>query len=529
MEDGRSNGLPNEFEDIVMSDTAQTIAQVIEAGADGDVALTAPGGVPLTYGGLRTQVAGTVAALNARGIGAGDRVAIVLDNGPEMAAAFLGIGAGATAAPLNPSYRADEFEFYLTDLRAKLLVIGAGKETPAEAVAMKLGVPVARLVGRPAEGAGVFTLDFPATMPANTTQPRAPSMASPEDIALVLHTSGTTSRPKIVPLAQRNVCASAYNIRRTLALTKDDVGLCVMPLFHIHGLMAALLAPLSAGGTVCCSPGFNALKFFAWLGEAHPTWYTAVPTMHQAILLRAPKNAEVVAASRLRFIRSSSSALPPSVLAELERVFRAPLVEAYGMTEAAHQMASNPLPPAARKPGTVGLPAGPEIRVVDEGGRTAPTGSKGEIVIRGGNVMAAYENNPAANETGFVDGWFRTGDVGTMDADGYLSIVGRLKEIINRGGEKISPREVDEIIMEHPAVHQCVTFAVPHEMLGEDVAAAIVLREGHTADERELRQFAAVRLADFKVPRKILIVKEIPVGATGKLQRIGLAAKLGLA
>ncbi|HEX7545739.1 MAG TPA: acyl--CoA ligase [Gemmatimonadaceae bacterium] len=512
-----------------MSDTAQTIAQLLEAGADDHTAITAPGGVPLTYGALRAHVANTVAALNARGIGTGDRVAIVLDNGPEMAAAFLGIGAGATAAPLNPSYRADEFEFYLTDLRAKLLVIAAGKETPAEAVATKLGVPIARLVARPGEGAGSFTLDFPETMPASSAQPRSPRMASPDDIALVLHTSGTTSRPKIVPLAQRNVCASANNIRRTLSLTKHDIGLCVMPLFHIHGLMASLLAPLSAGGTVCCTPGFNALKFFSWLGEVNPTWYTAVPTMHQAILLRAPKNAAVVAASRLRFIRSSSSALPPTVLAELERVFRAPLVEAYGMTEASHQMASNPLPPAPRKPGTVGVPAGPEIRVVDEGGRTVPSGSKGEIVIRGGNVMAAYENNPAANDTGFIDGWFRTGDVGTMDDDGYLSIVGRLKEIINRGGEKISPREVDEIIMEHPAVHQCVTFAVPHEMLGEDVAAAIVLREGQVVDERELRQFAAVRLADFKVPRKILIVKEIPVGATGKLQRIGLAAKLGLA
>lgn len=509
-----------------MSDIAQTIAQLLEAGADAHTAIMAPGGVPLSYAGLRSHVANTVAALNSRGIGSSDRVAIVLDNGPEMATAFLAIASGATAAPLNPSYRADEFEFYLTDLRAKLLVIAKGKETPAEAVAVKLGIPVARLAAQPEQGAGSFTLEFPAGLTGIAVS--APTMSRPDDIALVLHTSGTTSRPKIVPLAQRNVCASADNIRRSLALTAKDVGMVVMPLFHIHGLMAALLAPLSAGGTVWCTPGFNALKFFAWLSEANPTWYTAVPTMHQAIMLRAPKNADAVAASRLRFVRSSSSALPPTVLAEIERVFRARLVEAYGMTEASHQMASNPLAPRERKPGTVGLAAGPEIRVVTEEGETVPVGARGEIVIKGGNVMAAYENNPDANATAFINGWFRTGDVGTMDDDGYLSIVGRLKEIINRGGEKISPREVDEIIMEHPAVHQCVTFAVPHEMLGEEVGAAIVLREGHSATDRELREFAAIRLADFKVPKKIVIVKEIPVGATGKLQRIGLAAKLGL-
>ena len=288
-------------------------------------------------------------------------------------------------------------------------------------------------------------------------------MASPDDVALVLHTSGTTSRPKIVPLAQRNVCASADNIRRTLSLTKDDVGLCVMPLFHIHGLMAALLAPLSAGGTVCCTPGFNALKFFAWLGEVHPTWYTAVPTMHQAILLRAPKNADVVAASRLRFIRSSSSALPPTVLAELERVFRAPLVEAYGMTEASHQMASNPLPPAARKPGTVGVPAGPEIRVVDEGGGRSRSDQRARSSSAAGTSWPRTRTIRPRTRPDSSTAGSAPATSARWTLDGYLSIVGRLKEIINRGGEKISPREVDEIIMEHPAVHQCVTFAVPHD------------------------------------------------------------------
>jgi oxalate---CoA ligase len=501
-----------------------TIPNLLTVGADDANALSSPGGVPLSYVALRSLVADTTAALNTRGIGAGDRVGIVLDNGPEMAATFLSVASAATAAPLNPSYRAEEFEFYLTDLNAKLLIVAEGKDSPAVGVAKKLNVPIARLHAHPEKGAGTFTLAFEGQPGSGST----PRQTTTDDIALVLHTSGTTSRPKIVPLAHRNVCASASNIRGTLALTSGDRNLVIMPLFHIHGLIAALLAPLSAGGEVCCSPGFNALKFFSWMGEVRPTWYTGVPTMHQAILLRAPGNAEVLRDHRLRFIRSSSSALPPTVITQLETTFGVPVVEAYGMTEAAHQMASNPLPPRPRKPGTVGPSGGPEIRIVDTSGNSLPSGATGEIVIRGVNVMTAYENNPKANADAFYGEWFRTGDQGVMDGDGYVSITGRLKEIINRGGEKISPREVDEIIMGHPAVHQCVTFAMPHEMLGEDVAAAIVLKQGAEATDKELRQFAASRLADFKVPRKILILSEIPVGATGKLQRIGLAQKLGL-
>ena len=302
-----------------------------------------------------------------------------------------------------------------------------------------------------------------------------------------------------------------------------------MPLFHIHGLIAALSAPLSAGGEVCCSPGFNALKFFAWLAEVKPTWYTGVPTMHQTILRArraTPRSSRAIgcasSARRRRRCRRRSSR-------ELERVFGAPVIEAYGMTEAAHQMASNPLPPARASPARSGRAAARRFASSTTTGNPVPRGRTGEIVIRGTERDAAYENNPKANAEAFYDGWFRTGDQGVMDDEGYVTITGRLKEIINRGGEKISPREVDEIIMDHPAVHQCVTFAMPHDMLGEDVAAAVVLREGAAATDKELREFASARLADFKVPKKILILNEIPVGATGKLQRIGLAQKLGLA
>jgi acyl-CoA synthetase (AMP-forming)/AMP-acid ligase II len=288
------------------------------------------------------------------------------------------------------------------------------------------------------------------------------------------------------------------------------------------------MAPLAAGSQVFCTPGFNALKFFAWMDEAKPTWFTAVPTMHQAIASRAPKNLDIIKRHPLRFMRSSSSSMPPQVIREAEEIFGAPLVESYGMTEATHQMASNPLPPGARKPGTVGVAAGPEVGIMAEDGTLLPRGDTGEIVIRGANVTAGYESNPKANAEAFQNGWFRTGDQGVMDAEGYISITGRLKEIINRGGEKVSPREVDEILMDHAAVAQVVCFGMPHPKLGEEVAACVVLREGQAVTERELQAFVAQRAADYKVPKKILFMDEIPKGATGKLQRIGLAQKLGL-
>jgi acyl-CoA synthetase (AMP-forming)/AMP-acid ligase II len=301
-----------------------------------------------------------------------------------------------------------------------------------------------------------------------------------------------------------------------------------MPLFHIHGLIAGLAAPLSRGGAVFCTTGFNALKFFAAMEAARPTWYTAVPTMHQAILIRAAHNRDIIGRHRLRFVRSSSSSLPPQVIGQLEAVFHAPVIEAYGMTEATHQMAANPLK-GKRKPGSVGLAAGPEIAIMDESGSLLGPDAVGEVVIRGPSVTSGYENNANANGEAFVNGWFRTGDQGVIDADGYLTLTGRLKEIINRGGEKVSPREVDEALMDHPAVLQVVAFAVPHDMLGEDVAAAVILREGEKATEQQLRAFLSERLAPFKVPRKIVFLYEIPKGSTGKLQRIGLAQKLGLA
>lgn len=504
-----------------MMSTANTIQDLIGRGADGDPALLAPDRPALSYGALRQLVGETVLKLGQLGIGRNDRVAIVLPNGPEMAAAFIAIGSTATTAPLNPSYRAGEYRFYLNDLKAKALVIESGSATPAAAVAMELGISIIELEAPAETPAGRFTLKG-----TSAGKPSTPGPAEARDIGLVLHTSGTTSRPKLVPLSQANICASAQNIAQTLALRPADSCLNIMPLFHIHGLMAAVLASLGAGASIFCSPGFNALKFFTWLAAARSSWYTAVPTMHQAILARAPRNRPVIEKAGLRFVRSSSSSMPPKIMAALEDTFNVPVIESYGMTEAAHQIASNPLPPSPRKSGTVGPADGPEVRLMDPGGKFLRPGETGEIVIRGSNVTGGYEANQDTNASSFTNGWLRTGDLGRFNEDGYLSIVGRIKEIINRGGEKISPREVEEVLLDHPSVAEAVTFAVPHDKLGEDVAAAIVLTEGSSIGSNDIRAFVRQRLADFKVPRRVILVDEIPNGATGKVQRIGLHEKL---
>jgi acyl-CoA synthetase (AMP-forming)/AMP-acid ligase II len=498
--------------------TPTTIRDLIGAGAG--AALGAPGRSDLTYAQLTRLIEETRARLGGTGGGRARRVALVLPGGPELAAAVLAVAAGAAAAPLNPAYRRAEFEFFLDDLEADALIVEQGSTSPAVDAAKARGMTVLELRAMSGEPAGSFTLEGAAPAGA-TAEPMG------EDVALLLHTSGTTARPKLVPLRQRNLTASARHIAATLRLTPEDRCLNIMPLFHIHGLIGALLASLAAGASVSCAPGFNALKFFSWLEAVRPSWYSAVPTMHQAILARAPRNRPT--GEGLRLVRSSSASLAPATLAELEALFACPVIESYGMTEAAHQMTSNPLAPGKRKPGSVGLPAGPEVAIRDDANRRLEPGAIGEVVIRGPNVMTGYARNPKANAEAFTDdGWFRTGDQGTFDAEGYLTLTGRLKEIINRGGEKIAPKEVDEILAGHPAVAQAVAFAVSHPKLGQDIAAAVVLREGRAADERALRDFAAERLAAFKVPRKILILERLPTGATGKVQRAALAKSLGL-
>ncbi|GJG88973.1 AMP-dependent synthetase [Gemmatimonadetes bacterium T265] len=486
----------------------------------------APARAPLTFASLLAHVERAATALRGAGVRRGDAVALVLPNGPEAATAFLAAAAAATAAPLNPAYGAAELASAFDDLRPRVLVVPRAGGAAARGVAAERGVRVLTLDVPDGAPAGAFTLD--GVPPGAAGGGAAP--AAPDDVALVLHTSGTTSRAKVVPLTHANLTASARHVADALALTPADRCLNVMPLFHIHGLVAALLASIAAGAGVACAPGFEAPRFFAWWDEVAPTWYTAVPTMHQAVLERAAAHAAVIARRPIRFARSSSAPLAPATMAGLERALGAPVVEAYGMTEAAHQMTSSPLPPGARKPGSVGRAAGPAVAVLDAAGAAVPAGTLGEVAVRGPNVMGGYRGAPGpdANARAFAGGWFRTGDQGYLDEDGYLFLTGRLKELVNRGGEKIAPREVDEVLAAHPAVAQAVAFAAPHATLGEVVAAAVVPRPGADVTEEALRRFVAARLAPFKVPRRVLLVPAIPTGPTGKPQRVGLAAALGL-
>jgi acyl-CoA synthetase (AMP-forming)/AMP-acid ligase II/acyl carrier protein len=482
-------------------------------------AILAPDRKAMSFELLKRQVDDSVHRLRAFGIRRNDRVALVLPNGPEAAVAFIAVASCATSAPLNPAYRATELRCYLHDLKPAALIRQEAMDFAAGEVAEELGIPVFRLFPETHEEAGRFSLVGPAPFRGETE-----GFAQPEDVAILMQTSGTTSRPKLVPLTHANLLASACNNTATLQLSQADRYLNIMPLFHTHSLLL-ILGSLHSGGSVIAAPAYAPGRFFPWLDELEPTWYSAAPTLHHAILAEASNNFDTIARRPLRLIRSSAAPLPTRVMAELERTFRAPVIEAYGMTETPFPVTSNPLPPGKRKPGSVGIPAGPEVKVVDEEGNPLPAGIAGEVVIRGDNVMRGYEDNPVANQAAFRKGWFRSGDQGYLDSEGYLYITGRIKEIINRGGEKISPREIEEALLDHPEVAEAVAFAVPHVSLGEDILAAVTFRRADLPQTPDLRHFLADRIAAFKVPRQILVLSEIPKGPSGKVQRSVLSER----
>ena len=483
--------------------------------ADSHAAVAVPElGVTVTYDSLRQQVLDMADALASAGIRRGNRVAIALPNGLRAIVSFLAASIAGTAAPLNPAYPYEEFLFFLRDTEAHLVLCPPAGAEYLRTAANDLKIPILT-VGMTNEGV-VHIIDAPSGEKA--------SEPTRDDIALILHTSGSTGRPKRVPLRHFNLAVSSANIANTYALTEEDVALCVMPLFHIHGLIGSTMSTLLTGGTVVVPSKFNALSFWRTVHDYRVTWYSGVPTMHQLLLARSRHNQPE--AATLRFIRSCSAPLAAEIIHKMEDVFGVPFVEAYGMTEAAHQMTSNPLPPRHRKAGSVGVGAGLRVRIMDKDGNSLEDNQCGEIAIQGANVFRGYENNPEANARAFVSGWFRTGDQGYLDEDCYLHLTGRIKDIIIRGGENIAPHEVDAILLKHSAVAAAVTFGCPHPTLGEEVAAAVVLHERHGASEKELLNHCRDFLAEFKCPKKLYLVESIPTTATGKIRRRAVARTL---
>jgi len=505
----------------------QTVADLLSSQArvrPTAVAIEALDGRPATYAALAGQAGRTRRALRAFGVRPTDRVAIVLPDSAEAAVMFLTVAACAVAAPLNPAYREAEFAFHFDDLSVRAVIVPAGSTGAVIAVAHARGLAIIEMSRRDGQ-AGLFDLSCERHAGA---VPDGDASVAPDATALLLHTSGTTARPKLVSLTHANLCAAARQNNAVVDLGPDDRALAVMPLFHVGGLIRSLFSPLYAGGSVVRTPGFQAPRFLEWLQIYRPTWYAAGPTTQRAILDQVQKRGLLPVRSTLRFVQVGSAPTRPALHAALEQAFGVPILTRYGMTETAGQITSNPLPPQLRKPGSVGQAVGVDVSVMDKQGRMLGHNQIGEIVVRGPNVIRAYESSPEVNATAFVNGWFRTGDQGYQDEDGYFFLTGRLKEVINRGGEKIAPREVDDVLLDHPSVAHAVTFAMPDARLGEAVAAAVVPNPGATLDELDLREFVARRLAFFKVPARIVVLDELPTGPTGKIQRIGMAARVGL-
>ncbi|KAE8732310.1 Oxalate--CoA ligase [Hibiscus syriacus] len=480
-------------------------------------ALSVSGKFDLTHAQLQRLIDHAASLLVTSGILPGDVVALTFPNTVELVIMFLAvIRCRATAAPLNPAYTAEEFEFYLSDSESKLLLIPAEGIKAAEAAASKLNIPLVSATLK--DERSKITL---SSNPDSNLDSIHQLVNDPADVALFLHTSGTTSRPKGVPLTQLNLGTSVLNIKSIYELTESDSTVIVLPLFHVHGLLAGLLSSLVSGAVVTLPTAgrFSASTFWTDMIKYNATWYTAVPTIHQIILDRHERKPEKEY-PKLRFIRSCSASLAPSILKRLEVAFGAPVLEAYAMTEASHLMATNPLPSSGpHKAGSVGKPVGQEMAILNEQGEVQLSNSNGEVCIRGLNVTKGYKNNPEANKSAFQFGWFHTGDIGYLDSDGYLHLVGRIKELINRGGEKISPIEVDAVLLGQPDVAQAVAFGVPDEKYGEEINCAVIPREGVSLEEVDVTEYCKKNLASFKVPKKVFITDFLPKTATGKIQR----------
>jgi oxalate---CoA ligase len=489
---------------------------------------TSDGRIVVSYGQLDALVRSAMAQLSGLGLSRGATIALVSDNSVEFVVGlFAVVSSGARVAALNPALTSSEMSRRLSELSAYAVLAPehlASKLQSADAIGS-----AARWIMSIENSGGVYEVRIAkrnGRSPASGLGAEANALINGDDVALLMFTAGTTSAPKLVPLTHRNIAASVHSISSGYDLSLKDATLIVMPLFHGHGLVAGLLATLASGGSAYLpsTGGFSAHLFWPDVVRLGVTWYTAVPTIHRILLNRASREYPGSSSVALRFIRSCSAPLEEELATAMIATFRVPLISAYGMTEASHQVSSNPLPVhGSNKPSSVGLPTGVEVRIVTEDGKDAATGSIGEIWVRGATVTNGYLNNPQANSTSFVDGWFRTGDLGSRDADGYLFVRGRIKEIINRGGEKISPGDIDAALLSNPKVLEAASFGESDAFYGETVQAAVILRPGMQATEGELRDYSRTKLSAFEVPERIYIVADFPRTAKGSTDRSALA------
>lgn len=508
-----------------MKTSQPTIGELLQHWArstPASVALVAPGRKPLTYDAYGRQAEYVRETLSNWGIGRGDRVALVLPTGAEAGVCYVSVCSCATAAPLNPAYTFQEFSLYLERLSIKAAIVLHGNDTAARAVAANLGILLIELNPDYSGPAGTFQLSggAPAT-------PRRSGLPSADDLALVVQTSGTTSRSKIIPLTHLNVVERAMLENSFFGIGSKDRVLCLNTLYHHSGLKQGVIEPLQSGGSTVGISAFGPADLLELLEEFKPTWCTGAATFfHEIVRIAGSRNADFRRHS-LRYFRSGSAPLLPSVANAIEETFGVPILNAYSSSEAG-TMTSNPPPPGVQRSETVGIPIGIDVSILDDDGNELPPGEPGEVAARGPTVMHGYEDDSEANAQSFCNGWFRTSDAGYFDQSGYLVLTGRLKEVINRGGEKISPAEVEAALIAHPDVIEAATFPVPHPSLGEFPAAAVVLKAGARVSEEALVRFLRERLADFKVPARLVFLDEIPKSAAGKIQRGQLARVLGI-
>lgn len=495
--------------DLPPATVGELVAQAARRHATRPAIVATNGDVVCTYEQLRDLTEHVSSALRRLGVGPGDEVLVMVPTAAEMLIAVLGSMNVGACVPMNPSYSAAELDRIIDVLQPAAAVVLDAMGGPIQQIIARRSLPVVRI----APGGSTMRGEIDHEPHLGELEHVPPL---PDGVALVLHTAGTTAQPKQVPLTHSNVVTAARNVVASLQLVAGDRCLNVMPLFHSHGLLGAAMSTLAAGASIVCANRMERRRFLGWANDTKATWYTASPTIHQ-LVLGAPGEWPT-----LRLMRSASAPLAPQIAQALEERFGAPMIEVFGMTEA-YQISANPLPPAERRLGTVGKATGTEIAIADAAGSHLPPGVEGEVVVRGPAVFARYAAPQGANLQAFFGDWFRTGDLGSLSADGYLTLTGRQNEQINRGGEKVGPREIDEALLAHPDVVAAMAFPIADPVLGEEIGVAIVARKGATLDARSVRVFLHGRVAPFKVPRRVLIVDELPTTSTGKLQRVGFA------